>query len=310
MRRLGYVLVGLGVFLLVLAPLAKFFMTPALAKAPLDVYSESISEGTATTLFDVSQLKVLKDVPVVSTRITRGDVEASTDDRAVYDSFGRLEKKSDKSLITASQIRIPFERTSSIMVNCCGAETSGEPIEDFKALAPFKFPFFTEQKSYQYWDETLNKGVPARYAGEETVAGLSTYKFVMDIPDTKYAEIEVPGSLLGLDVASVKADRSYSNTRTVWIEPMTGAVIKGQEAQKQTFSAQGKKFVAVAAEVGFTKENIADSAKTAEEGMSQLKLISQTIPLVGLIGGIIFLVLGLFLIRRGGSKDEGSAHAA
>ena len=34
-----------------------------------------------------------------------------------------------------------------------------------------------------------------------------------------------------------------------------------------------------------------------------LQLLSQTIPFVGLGGGILFLVLGLVLIRRGGSKD-------
>ncbi len=42
-RGLGFLFVGLGVFLIALAPLLRFYAYPALAKAPLDQDSQTVS---------------------------------------------------------------------------------------------------------------------------------------------------------------------------------------------------------------------------------------------------------------------------
>ena len=74
MRRVfGYVLIGLGVLLLVLAPLLRFYVAPKLAVAPLrctgttlcdNGVSLSPSAGTAETLFDPTTLTARSQVPL------------------------------------------------------------------------------------------------------------------------------------------------------------------------------------------------------------------------------------------------------
>ena len=43
-RVVGLILLALGVMMLVLAPLLKFYVLPSAAKTPLDQYSESTSD--------------------------------------------------------------------------------------------------------------------------------------------------------------------------------------------------------------------------------------------------------------------------
>ena len=53
MKRIaGYVLLGLGAFLLLLAPLSRFYVYPTLAKAPIDVYSQGTSVGPGASVLD------------------------------------------------------------------------------------------------------------------------------------------------------------------------------------------------------------------------------------------------------------------
>src|SRR5919197_541588 len=80
-----------------------------------------------------------------------------------------------------------------------------------------------------------------RYDGEATVQGLKTYRYVQQIPDAKIATVEdVPGSVLGLGKKSgnVDADRYYQETKTVWVDPRTGAVVNQEENIKSTLHTQ------------------------------------------------------------------------
>lgn len=313
MRRvLGFVLVGLGAFLLTLAPLAKWYVAPRLAVAPLGCdpgplcdggVSISPSSGTATVLFDPATLSPRSNVALDSVRRVKPDQAASTgpDNRTVYDSFQNVTDSSGTT-IDASTERIAFDGHSSQMIDCCEANLDGNAITDFTGIAPYKFPFGTGKQNYLYFDGTLGKALPMEYQGTEDVLGLETYKFVQTIPPTPYAELEVPGDLVGQpDAASVKAPRLYQNVRTVWVEPTTGAVVKGQEQQKQFLAgADGttEAMVIIEATLGFTDQNISEAVKTAKDGKSKLDLIQKTIPLVSLILGILLIVGGILLARR------------
>ena len=59
MRRvIGLVLIGLGVAALVAAPLLKWYAAPRLLKAPLDQFSETVSEASDVTYLDIAALEV------------------------------------------------------------------------------------------------------------------------------------------------------------------------------------------------------------------------------------------------------------
>jgi hypothetical protein len=323
-RAVGCVLVGLGMFLLVLAPLARWYVYPRVAVAPLgcdttsaiceDRVNLSPSEGTATTLFDPATLQSRTNVALVGQERVRADVDASTgpDNRTVYDESQTV-SDSAGTLINATTMRIPFDGHTSQMINCCKANADGAPITDFSGVNPLKFGFGTEQKTYQYFDKTLNKATPMDFKSVETIDGVDCYKFVQVIAATQMGTLEVPGDLVGSTAASVQAPEFYANTRTVWVEPTTGVIVKGVEVQKQTLrGADGSdRLTLIEATIGFTPDNVRLSAQAAADGKSQLWLVQTVVPLVGLVLGLLLFALGLYLVlgaRRGEQKP--GAHAA
>jgi len=310
-RAVGLVLVGLGTFLVVLAPLFHFYVAPHAAVAPLTCSSGPLcdrgvllspSSGVATTLFDAGSLKVLTNVPVSSQRRVKGDVSASTgaNDRTVYDESLTTVRSQDQSLVDSTTARIAFDGHSSQMIDCCHSNTDGTPIKDFSGIMPWKFPFDTQKKTYQYFDTVLAKALPMKYVSTQTVDGVQTYKFVQVIPPTQFATLEVPGSLVGSTQPSVTAPRFYANVRTVWVEPVTGVIVDGREQIKQTLrdASGADKLVLIDVDLRFTAGNVKESAHLASQGKNKLTLVSTTVPLICLVLGIISLVIGLVLLLR------------
>ncbi len=76
------------------------------------------------------------------------------------------------TLVNATTMRIPFDGHTSQMINCCGANADGAPITDFSGINPLKFGFGTEQKTYQYFDKTLNKATAMDFKDVETIDGV------------------------------------------------------------------------------------------------------------------------------------------
>ena len=295
----------------------KFYVVPNLALAPLvpgednaDRVSVSVNEGTGT-LFDVAgslaagELTFNEDVPLVSTRYTRGDVQASEaegNNTAVYDSFSRLTDPQE-TVLSAGTIRVAFDRTTSVLSDCCGANVDGEEVA-FEGINPLKFPFFVEKQSYDYFDTTLLAALPIDYVGEEELFGLNTYVFQQSIPPTQYAELEVPGSLIGSPEGTVKGGRFYANDRTVWVDPVTGSIVKGQEEQKQTLRVDGEdKITLVQASVGGTDEAVQKTVDETKSSSNLLGLLNSTVPLVAAILGALALVGGI-LLGRGRQEDD------
>jgi hypothetical protein len=326
-RAIGYVLVGLGAFLLVLAPLSRWYVYPRVAVAPLECTDTSAicqdrvllspDEGMATTLFDPATLTERSNVPLTGMERVRPDVTASTgaDNRTVWDESQTVSDAGTGTLISATTMRIPFDGHTSQMIDCCNANTNGTPIEDFSGINPLKFGFATEQKTYQYYDKTINKATPMEFKGVEMVDGVECYKFVQVVPPTQIGTLEVPGNLVGSPAASVQAPEFYGNLRTVWVEPVTGVIVNGKEQQKQTLRGpDGSDHVTlIEGTIGFTAENVRLNAKLASDGRSQLNLVRSTVPIVGLVGGLLVIGLGLWLILGAKPRDRGprgGAHAA
>jgi hypothetical protein len=301
-RVLGFILLGLGVFFLVLAPLARFYIYPGVAKAPIDVYSKGTSVGEDATVFSIADLAE-KKTDIASTRVTRGDVEASTDDLAVYDSFVDT-ADSKGTTLSASIERVGFDRFTGEadpdFEDTVDTGDGPEPVQYEGQV--FKMPFNTGQKDYPWWDGSLQQATPMVFDGVEDIEGLRTYKFVQTIEPTKIAELDVPGDLVGSDEPSETIDRIYSNTRTIWIEPNTGAVVKGQEQQDSYGELDGERVLTITkAEVGYTDEAI--QANVDEYGPlgSQLNLLYSVVPVWGAIIGVILLIIGGLLVWSAGS---------
>ena len=230
MRRfLGPVLLGVGVFLVVLAGLLKFFVADRVILTPIDQYAQTTSLGPGSFL-DPAALQV-RSADLVAVRTLKGDVAASTKDTAVWDVSVVL-STGDGQLVRASVDRVATDRRTAEAVNCCGEAVDSTPTRH--TGVSYKFPFDTQKQDYKFWDPNAKKAATARYVSEETVQGLTTYKFISTIAATQIQTQEVPGSLVGETAPSVQAPVYYADTRTVWVEPKTGVIVKGSEQNLTT----------------------------------------------------------------------------
>jgi hypothetical protein len=120
----------------------------------------------------------------------------------------------------------------------------------------------------------------------------------------------VPGDLVGSPLPNFVAPRYYSNILTLWVEPNTGAIVKGESDQLQTLRGPDNqdKITIIDAVIGTTPAEVTEGVDYAKSQASLLALLNNTVPLVAVILGVILLVIGIILVAAGGKKRSG-AHA-
>ena len=331
MRKvLGSVATLLGVLLLVLGICAKPVLYPRLATVKLDQRSTSVSEGSGMSALyphDQNGKSVFETLQNVNLRSTRnvigipGKVEAAK--KQATDAFWQTTVQSQAEIngqwtdLSYSNEGVSFNRRTGAATNCCGDFKSAGDLDDPSRTQPidhegqfFKFPFDVQKKAYQWWDGDLGKATDMSYVRQETLEGVRTYVFRQAIPKAEVAQREVPKAVFG-DAASgnVTASVMYGNTRTLWIEPNTGVLIKGQEQVDKALQAEGY------AEVPTTKGTIAYSEatvkKNAEDWGSKgkaLGFVHGALTPLGIGLGVLLLAFGLFLNFGGGSRGRREAH--
>ncbi|MGH3459383.1 DUF3068 domain-containing protein [Aeromicrobium sp.] len=316
MRKLGTVALFFGAFLLALAALTRFYMYDRLAVAPFNNTSTSISEtkaGADAEYLDIKKLEVVSG-PLKSTRIVSGDVKqgkaVSKDlrqDVVVWHTYSCTGKpdfdcSAGKTPLSGTTDLVAFDRTSGAAVTWAGAtsESGGEKTEPagFEGQY-FKFPFDTQKKSYKFWDGTIDRATTVEYVGEGEIDGLGVYEFRQTIEPTKSGTIDVPGDLVDENAATVTADRMYSNVRTFSVEPTTGVILVGGEQQDSFLAVDGeRRLTTTKATLEYTDETTQGFVDEYESKALLLGLVKSTIPLVGLVLGVLLIGLGL-LSRRG-----------
>lgn len=328
-KKTGFAAVVIGAFLLVLAVLAKTYAYDQLATVPLDQETETVSKtapGDDATYLNVGAEggPAIETGPLESRRKVVGQVEASKDasdeldgDIAVWDTFSYTAPPgtSPEESLSGTRDLVPFDRVSGETVRWPGAstETGGVKIEPTVFYGQyFKFPFNTQKKDYEFWDASVKKATPVTYEGTDELEGLAVYKFVQEIEPVKIAELQVPGNLVGSTEASVLADRVYGNTRTLWVEPETGVIIKGQEEQLATLEVDGEtKATITDATLGYDDETVKATVDDYATKASLLKMIRVWIPLIGGILGVVLILGGaVLLLRSRNGGDDAPKHAA
>lgn len=305
MRRvLGLVLLGLGAFLLIAAPMLRFYAYPNLAVAPIDQNSITELEAEGATIFDTGSLEEITTDLAVASR-TVGDVQASEeagDNIRVWVSTTTI-RSDDGAVVSQSTERSPFDANSAEAVNCCGAfdeVAQGERVEVKREGLQFKFPFNTRKQSYQWWDGTLNDTVEAKYQGEDELEGLPVYVFKTEVPRTQVGTRALPASLLGEDGDDeIEAESMYEDTKTFYVEPETGAVLHRVEDVVNSYAVGGDdRITATEATLAYTDEQVKRNADDQRSNARALGLIRVPVPIGLGIAGLLAILGGLFLARR------------
>jgi hypothetical protein len=316
MRRkatpLSLILLGLGTFLLVLAPLLAWYVAPRAAVNPIDIDTTAVYTGTGS-YFDTSEVETVHDRRITVTQRVRGDVEDSErSGRAVWDVTTTVD--TDESLPAAdphdaldfSPHRWVTDRRTNKPVHCC------EEHPYFEGEAYLKFPFDVRKRSYQWWDNALGSTVTLRYAGSRKVQGYSGYVFTGTVAPARVGTRLVPGGIVGQpERPQVLAEEWYSNHGVeLVVDRRTGRVIYAQTGPKRTLRAPGAKKDAVvlldSEKLAFTTETQKAAVERAREDSGLLRLVSETLPIGAGVGGFVLATVGAVLVVRGRVRTDTS----
>lgn len=310
-------LVGAGVFCLVLALLVLTVAQPRLLKAPTDNAVATESLGTARILDAATQS--YNEQTLRLDRILR-NATSGTSDTAVYAEQLRIypvNADGDVLLRSGGTAPTPFEdgefvgsRLDNLVVAFDRKTGEGKPDvpEDTYGTTAYtvKLPFGTEREidgepaTYDFFDQTSGQAFPITYTGTETIDGLEVYRFEGGIDpivlDQQFGELE--GTRTG-----------YENKgRTVLVEPVTGSIVSIVTSPVSSIVApDGTQTVAleVTAPLTPTADTIAERVAEAQDSKSSANLISFTLPLILGVLGVVLLLAGLLLLaRRARSGDD------
>ncbi|WP_159081445.1 DUF3068 domain-containing protein [Nocardioides sediminis] len=294
MRKIiGWVLLALGAFLLVVGLMASIWAPGQVKRTPLDTDSTTRLAGTADKLNPASG--DIESLDVKATSITKADSKRSDDDVIVFvntlclvidegdvpdcvdadDPQGRL--------ISASTDVFATDRSDAMAVN---GEYLPAGAEEKEGLIN-KWPFDAEKKDYPYWDGLLGAPVDAVYESTETIDGLETYKYNVSVDEQP---AEVVDGVQGV----------YTQDKDLWIDPVTGSIIR--QAQQEVRALEDGS-VLLDLDLAFTDEQVADNVESAKDSGGQIELITRTVPLIGFIGGAVALLVGAFLVFAGRRRE-------
>lgn len=125
MRRMSLVLIAVGAFLIVLAPMIRFYAYPRLAVAPANQVSTTGLQAKGATVFDITTLKDISADLVISV-VTHGD--ATTPDKCpgnVTYVNSTLTKTSTGKLLSGEVERMTFDKRtgeSTAATSTCGKD--------------------------------------------------------------------------------------------------------------------------------------------------------------------------------------------
>lgn len=293
MRKiLPSILIALGIFSLALAGFLRFYAPGQVEKAPLDLkVPQQVASGPAK-VYNVSAGK-LEDVDLMATRQVVADSAMSDSKVAVNQVTLCIVKvidnppncgdnPKDPRIVRVIVDRAPADRETGLAVNDpkYGENIDGTTVKH-EGLT-YKWPFRAKKTNYKFFDVNSRMAADARFIGTDKVEGMQTYKYeaVLDkIP------LEVAAGVPGL----------YSDTRVVWVEPRTGAIVKGTQHQVRTTTAGTTVFEA---DLAFTDATIKHQSKLAKDGLSSLRLLDTILPLILLVVGLLALAGAFLLYRR------------
>ncbi|MGO4256218.1 DUF3068 domain-containing protein [Marmoricola sp. RAF53] len=305
---MSLVLIAVGVFLIVLAPMVRFYAYPKLAVAPPNQRSVTTLVGPNATIFDIA---TLKEIQTDLTTVVNTTGDESTPDKApgnVTYVNSTSTNSADGVMRSRDVERMTFDAHTGVAnPKCCGdfvSTTEGVETPVTHTGLPAKFPFQTEKKTYDFWDSTLLKSAPIKYQGTATVEGVDVYKFGQTLAPTAYETMDVPLSVLGLPGdETVTADRVYGVTRTLWVEPETGVILKRSEAVTETLNYQGEPRVTLTkVTTGYDDKTVKKNADEYGSQANLLHLVRVTGPQIAFVLGLAMVIAGIVLGRRKSSS--------
>ncbi len=312
-RVVGIALFGLGVLFLVLAVGLPLYVAPAATKLPYDL-EKSVSQVEAK---NATVLQVKAGTPTIHTnkhlrstttvvpqpKLTH-ELQSEFKDRAVvWDVYSSTALVENGEKVSESTTEIALDRVSGVPVDWSGAFVNDGTKTTTKFTGQiYKFPFHTEKKDYAFWDAEMGSTAPpARFEATETIGGVEVYRFKQVVPWFKTETDPTSRSVLLSNFAktATTGDIWYRNTRTLWVEPITGQFLNVREQREQEFrDDKGGVTTLLRADFSYTKETQDNSVDGAKSNKLMIQAVSLYAPIAFGVLGLILVIVGLLMMRR------------
>ncbi|MGW0816044.1 DUF3068 domain-containing protein [Streptomyces viridiviolaceus] len=292
------VLLGIGTFLLVLAPMLAWYVAPRAAVNPIDIDTTAVYTGTGS-VFDTERIETVPDRRITVTQRVRADVaDSERSGHAVWDvvttvdTDGSLPAADPHDALDFTPHRWVMDRTTTEPVHCC----QEHPYIEGEAY--LKFPFDVQKRSYRWWDNTLGGTVVLRYRGTEKVQGYTGYRFTGTVPAARTGTRLVPGSIVGQPRRpQVAAEEWYANHGIeLVVDQRTGRVINAQTGPRRTLRAPGgQRDAAVlldSRKLAFTDATQREAVRQAKRDSGLLRLVGETLPIGAAVAGFVLAMTG------------------
>ncbi len=289
MRRLvGPVVSLVGAFLVAIGLFAQFYMGKALLKTPLNVDEIIHVDGTAQV--PNAQGKI-EQTPVLAWSVYHVDTSLSDSKVVSFQNSQCLVKDIGNPTGCVSsddpQDRLLSATTDNYATDRRTAESVNDPKYVPAGSVPHsgvinKWPFLAQKKTYTYWDDSLQKGVQATYAGTDKLDGHEVYVYDVQVPKT---EMDVAEGVKGY----------YTDDKQLYVDQLTGSVVNQVEHQVRT-DLDGNPVIDL--HIQFTDAQVKKLIDEAKDNGKQLDLIRTIVPIVGYVVGIPLFLIGLFLTTR------------
>jgi hypothetical protein len=286
-----------GAFLVAIGLLAQLYMGKALLKTPLDVDEIIHVDGTAQVPNAKGKIKTTK---VLAWSVYHVDTKLSDSKVVSFNNSQCLVKDIDHPVGCVSADDPKDRLLSATEDNYATDRRTAEALNDPKYLPPGtiphsgvinKWPFLAEKKTYTYWDDSLQKGVEATYAGTDKLYGHTVYVYDVQVPKT---EMDVADGIKGY----------YTDDKQLYVDQLTGSVINQVEHQVRT-DKKGNPVIDL--HIQFTDSQVKKLVDEAKDNGKQLKLIRNWVPIFGYVLGVPLFLVGLFLSARNKKKATPAA---
>jgi Porin PorA len=307
MRRVtGLILAGLGAFLIVVAVLLRTVIADQVIKFPINTYVVTTLLGSNVSYFSPSLVKPITGATMRVTDTVKGDPNASTSSTAVWNEFTYLYDVSNAKPFQYSSRRAAFDRRTSQLVNCCGANIGGNKSIRQTGLSGYVWPFGTQKQTYNVFDTTLLRPMPYTFEGTGTISGITVYRFVEQVAPIQAGTQTLPGSLVGSSQPSVTLPQYYTATNTDWVDPVTGAILNVTETQQLLVrdATGANTLLLFDGHLAMTPQSIQQAVNLDKDGRNKLNLLNVVVPLVAGLVGLAALITGILLARRRGDQPE------
>ena len=326
-KPVGVLLLALGAALVAFAVTWGLLAPRSAAMLPLDYEAQTVAQGSGTLLdpasLEADELRIDEDVPLTRVQqvlsVEPGDSDVMT--AQIGTTLSRDDREGDEALAGATVQRVSVDRRSALATddaaNSSLQATAGEPSTPIKAEGlTFSWPRGAERRDYPFYDVGARQSAPMEYSDDGEVESTPVYIYTQEIGDVDKAA-EDPSAEVSVDAAAlpesapehlreseepVRLHTFYSASRTVYVEPGSGRVLKAEEKVHEYLGEEAGDEAVTAKD--YTLETTPESTRQAADyarGFADTTRLAETVVpwVTGIAGGAALLAgVGVQFLRK------------